>query len=75
MSRRSRRRRKARIASAAPPAPHLGMDPQQARSFLAGDTPGVMARYAPAAQSGSEGFVESEDTVKALMEWREYSIH
>jgi len=51
------------------------MDPQQARSFLAGDTPGVMARYAPTAQPSGEGWVESDDTVNALMEWRRYSIH
>ncbi len=75
MSRRSRRRRKAHPQAGAAAPANLGMDPQQACSFLAGDTPGVMARYAPTAQSGSEGFVESEDTVKALMEWREYFIH
>ena len=69
MSRRSRRRRKSRAPA------ELGMDPQQARSFLAGDTPGVMARYAPTAQPSGEGWVESDDTVNALMEWRRYSIH
>ena len=71
MSRRSRRRAPAEPAATA----HLGMDPQQARSFLAGDTPGVMARYAPTAQPSGEGWVESDDTVNALMEWRRYSIH
>ena len=75
MSRRSRRRHKSHAPSGPAATAHLGMDPQQARSFLAGDTPGVMARYAPTAQPSDEGWVESDDTVNALMEWRRYSIH
>ncbi len=75
MSRRSRRRRKLYAPPQTGAQTNLGIDPQQARSFLAGDTPGVMARYAPTAQPGQNGWTETDDTVNALVEWRQYSIH
>ena len=49
---------------------------KNAREYLAGRSPGVMQRYAPDARPDpDEGWVESDDTVNALMEWRRYSIH
>lgn len=49
---------------------------KQAREFLAGRSPGTMQRYAPDAHADPEqGWVESEETVKELVKWREEAIY
>lgn len=68
MSRHSRRRRKAHPVSNA-------MDQKKAADFLAGNTPGLMASYAPTAKvEGKKGWVETDENVEQLVQWRQYSI-
>jgi len=46
-----------------------------AKAFLQGKAPGIMQRYAPGAKTSDvEGWVEDEETVKRLVDWREYMI-
>lgn len=43
-----------------------------AKAFLAGKAPGLQQRYAPDAKvSDVEGWVEDDETVERLVEWRE----
>lgn len=45
---------------------------KQAREFLRGRSPGVMQRYAPNARPDpDEGWVETDETVERLRQWRE----
>lgn len=46
---------------------------KNAASFLAGDTPGVMATYGPGEREPGSPIptLESEDTVRNLRDWRE----
>ena len=45
---------------------------KQAQEYLQGRSPGTMQRYAPDAHADPEqGWVESEETVKELVKWRE----
>ncbi len=49
---------------------------KQAREYLQGRSPGTMQRYAPDAHADKqEGWVESEETVRELVEWREEAIY
>ena len=49
---------------------------KQAREYLQGRSPGTMQRYAPDAHADKkEGWVESEETVKELVKWREEAIY
>ena len=49
---------------------------RQAWEFLRGRSPGVMQRYAPDAHADRrEGWVESEETVRDLVDWREEAIY
>ncbi|WP_455502003.1 hypothetical protein [Gemmiger sp.] len=49
---------------------------KQAREYLQGCSPGTMQRYAPDAHADKkEGWVESEETVKELVKWREEAIY
>lgn len=48
--------------------------PAQARAYLKGQSPGVMAFYAPdAVPDPRQGWVESDETVHRLAHWREES--
>ena len=45
---------------------------KQAQEYLQGRSPGTMQRYAPDAHADRrEGWVESEETVRDLVDWRE----
>lgn len=46
-----------------------------AQAFLDGSSPGVMQSYAPGARPGKDGWVEDDETVHHLMEWREDSLY
>ena len=49
---------------------------KQAKEYLQGHSPGTMQRYAPDAHADPEqGWVESEETVKELVKWREEAIY
>ena len=49
---------------------------KQAQEYLQGRSPGTMQRYAPDAHADPEqGWVESEETVKELVKWREEAIY
>ena len=49
---------------------------KQAKEYLQGRSPGVMRSYAPDAHADPEqGWVESEETVKELVKWREEAIY
>lgn len=49
---------------------------KQARAYLKGQVPGVMAQYAPDAVADPDrGWVESDDTVHRLAHWREESAY
>lgn len=49
---------------------------KQAQEYLQGRSPGTMQRYAPDAHADRrEGWVESEETVRDLMDWREEAIY
>ena len=49
---------------------------KQAKEYLQGRSPGTMQRYAPDAHADTEqGWVESEETVKELVKWREEAIY
>ena len=49
---------------------------KQAKEYLQGRSPGTMQRYAPDAHADPEqGGVESEETVKELVKWREEAIY
>lgn len=50
---------------------------KNAASFLAGDTPGVMASYGHGGREpgGPIPTLESEDAVRALRDWREEAIY
>ena len=49
---------------------------KQAKEYLQGRSPGTMQRYAPDAPADPEqGWVESEETVKELVKWREEAIY
>ena len=49
---------------------------KQAWEFLRGRSPGVMQRYAPDARPyPDEGWVESDDTVERLRQWREEAAY
>ena len=49
---------------------------KQAKEYLQGRSPGTMQRYAPDAHADPEqGWVESEETVKELVKWREEAIY
>ena len=55
-------------------APHRRQ--KQAQEYLQGRSPGTMQRYAPDAHADPEqGWVESEETVKELVKWREEAIY
>ena len=46
---------------------------KQAQEYLQGRSPGTMQRYAP--DDPEQGWVESEETVKELVKWREEAIY
>ena len=46
---------------------------KQAKEYLQGRSPGTMQRYAYADRR--EGWVESEETVRDLVDWREEAIY
>ena len=46
---------------------------KQAQEYLQGRSPGTMQRYAHA--DPEQGWVESEETVKELVKWREEAIY
>ena len=49
---------------------------KQAQEYLQGRSPGTMQRYAPDAYADRrEGWVESEETVRDLVDWREEAIY
>ena len=49
---------------------------KQAKEYLQGRSPGTMQRYAPDAHADRrEGWVESEETVRDLVDWREKAIY
>ena len=49
---------------------------KQAKEYLQGRSPGTRQRYAPDAHADPEqGWVESEETVKELVKWREEAIY
>ena len=49
---------------------------KQAQEYLQGRIPGTMQCYAPDAHADPEqGWVESEETVKELVKWREEAIY
>lgn len=49
---------------------------KQAKEYLKGQVPGVMAHYAPdAVPDPDEGWVESDETVHRLAHWREEAIY
>ena len=49
---------------------------KQAQEYLKGRSPGTMQRYAPDAHADRrEGWVESEETVRDLVDWREEAIY
>ena len=49
---------------------------KQAQEYLQGRSPGTMQRYAPDAHADpGQGWVESEETVKELVKWREEAIY
>ena len=49
---------------------------KQAQEYLQGRSPGTMQRYAPDAHADRrEGWVESEETVRDLVDWREKAIY
>ena len=49
---------------------------KQAQEYLQGRSPGTMQRYAPDAHADRrEGWVESEETVRDLVDWREEAIY
>ena len=49
---------------------------KQAQEYLQGRSPGTMQRYAPDAHADRrEGWVESEETGKDLVKWREEAIY
>ena len=49
---------------------------KQAKEYLQGRSPGTMQRYALDAHADPEqGWVESEETVKELVKWREEAIY
>ena len=49
---------------------------KQAKEYLQGRSPGTMQRYAPDAHADRrEGWVESEETVRDLVDWREEAIY
>ena len=49
---------------------------KQAKEYLRGRSPGTMQRYAPDAHADKrEGWVESEETVRDLVDWREEAIY
>ena len=49
---------------------------KQAQEYLQGRSPGTMQRYAPGAHADRrEGWVESEETVRDLVDWREEAIY
>ena len=48
---------------------------KQVQEYLEGRSPGTMQRYAPDAHADRrEGWVESEETVRDLVDWREEAI-
>ena len=49
---------------------------KQAQEYLQGRSPGTMQRYAPDAHADRrEGWVESEETMRDLVDWREEAIY
>ena len=49
---------------------------KQVQEYLEGRSPGTMQRYAPDAHADRrEGWVESEETVRDLVDWREEAIY
>ena len=49
---------------------------KQVQEYLEGRSPGTMQRYAPDAHADTkDGWVESEETVKDLVKWREEAIY
>ena len=49
---------------------------KQVQEYLEGRSPGTMQRYAPDAHADPEqGWVESDETVKELVKWREEAIY
>ena len=49
---------------------------KQAKEYLQGRSPGTMQRYAPDAHADRrEGWVESEETVRDLVDWLEEAIY
>ena len=49
---------------------------KQAQEYLKGRSPGTMQRDAPDAHADPEqGWVESDETVKELVKWREEAIY
>lgn len=47
-----------------------------AKAFLDGKSPGVQQRYAPNAKTSDvEGWVEDDETVARLVQWREEAIY
>ena len=49
---------------------------KQAQDYLQGRSHGTMQRYAPDAHADRrEGWVESEETVRDLVDWREEAIY
>ena len=49
---------------------------KQAQEYLQGRSPGTMQRYAPDAHADRrEGWAESEETVRGLVDWREEAIY
>lgn len=47
---------------------------KQAQEYLRGRVPGVMQHYAPDARPDTDaGWVESDETVRRLVQWREES--
>ena len=49
---------------------------KQAQEYLQGRSPGTMQRYAPDAHADRrDGWVESEETVRDLVDWREEAIY
>ena len=49
---------------------------KQAKEYLQGRSPGTMQRYAPDAHADRrEGWVESEESVRDLVDWREGAIY
>ena len=57
--------------------PHRTQPPEAGTGISAGPAaPGTMQRYAPDAHADPEqGWVESEETVKELVKWREEAIY